>query len=45
MKPLYEEQDIKIYNSLSGQKEAFQPLNEGYVGMYVCGPRCWTFGK
>ena len=27
-----------IYNTLSRQKELFKPVNEGYVGMYVCGP-------
>ena len=27
-----------IYNTLSRSKELFRPLNEGYVGMYVCGP-------
>ena len=29
---------IKVYNSLTRTKEAFQPLNEGRVTMYVCGP-------
>jgi cysteinyl-tRNA synthetase len=29
---------LKIYNSLTRQKEVFEPLNEPYVGMYVCGP-------
>ena len=42
MKPLYTEQEIKIYNSLSGQKEIFNPINEGYVGMYVCGPTVYS---
>lgn len=42
MKPLYTEQEIKIYNSLSGQKEVFTPINEGYVGMYVCGPTVYS---
>ena len=30
--------EIKIYNTLSRQKEVFIPLVENYVGMYVCGP-------
>ena len=30
--PLY------IYNTLSRRKEQFVPLNEPFVGMYVCGP-------
>lgn len=29
---------LKIYNSLSRQKEVFTPLTEGHVGLYVCGP-------
>lgn len=29
---------LKIYNSLSRQKEVFEPLFPGHVGMYVCGP-------
>jgi len=28
---------LKIYNSLSGQKEEFKPLQPGHVGIYVCG--------
>ena len=27
-----------IYNTLSRSKELFRPINEGHVGMYVCGP-------
>ena len=29
---------IFIYNSLSRKKEIFKPIQEGRVGMYVCGP-------
>lgn len=29
---------LKVYNSLSRQKEEFTPINPPYVGMYVCGP-------
>src|SRR6186713_706422 len=29
---------LKIYNSLSKQKEIFTPLNPPHVGMYVCAP-------
>ncbi len=32
------EQPLKVYNSLSGNKEDFQPLNPPFAGMYVCGP-------
>ncbi|MDX1303128.1 cysteine--tRNA ligase [Photobacterium sp.] len=28
---------LKIYNSLTKQKEAFKPIQPGKVGMYVCG--------
>jgi cysteinyl-tRNA synthetase len=28
---------IKVFNTLSGQKEDFRPRNPPYVGMYVCG--------
>ncbi len=31
-------QKLIIYNTLSRKKELFEPLNPGYVGMYVCGP-------
>jgi cysteinyl-tRNA synthetase len=34
--------DLKIYNSLSRKKEAFEPLNAPHVGMYVCGPTVYS---
>ena len=39
---LYQEQELKIYNSLTNQKEVFTPINEGHVGMYVCGPTVYS---
>ncbi len=30
--------ELRIYNSLTRQKEVFTPLVPGHVGMYVCGP-------
>lgn len=33
---------LSLYNSLSGQKEKFEPLHEGRVGMYVCGPTLYS---
>ncbi|MDR1847483.1 MAG: cysteine--tRNA ligase [Bacteroidales bacterium] len=30
--------DLYIYNTLKRKKELFEPLTEGRVGMYVCGP-------
>jgi cysteinyl-tRNA synthetase len=29
---------LKIYNYLTREKELFEPLQEGHVGMYACGP-------
>ncbi len=29
---------FKIYNSYTRQKELFEPITPGHVGMYVCGP-------
>ena len=40
--PLYTSQTLKIYNSLSGEKETFVPINEGNIGMYVCGPTVYS---
>ena len=39
---LYQSQEIKIFNSLSGNKEVFKPINEGHIGMYVCGPTVYS---
>jgi cysteinyl-tRNA synthetase len=39
---LYKEQQLKMYNSLTGKKEVFIPLLEGHVGMYVCGPTVYS---
>lgn len=33
---------LKIYNSLSGEKEIFIPILERNVGMYVCGPTVYS---
>ena len=33
---------LKIYTSLSGEKEIFIPILEGNVGMYVCGPTVYS---
>ena len=33
---LYNQHTINLYNSLTGEKETFKPIHEGYVGMYVC---------
>lgn len=33
---------LKIYNSLSAEKEVFTPINGNKVGMYVCGPTVYS---
>ena len=33
---------LYIYNSLSRKKEVFKPINEGAIGMYVCGPTVYS---
>ena len=38
----YEEQELSIYNSISKEKEKFTPINEGAIGMYVCGPTVYS---
>ena len=39
---LYLQNNIKIYNSLSGEKEPFSSINVGKIGMYVCGPTVYS---
>ncbi len=34
---------LRIYNTLSRQKEVFEPLVPGKVGLYVCGPTVYDF--
>ncbi len=36
--------DIFLYNTLSRQKEIFEPLHPDTVGMYVCGPTVYGDG-
>jgi cysteinyl-tRNA synthetase len=33
---------LVIYNTLTRTKEEFKPINEGFVGMYVCGPTVYS---
>ena len=40
--PLYTSQHLKIYNSLTKSKKVFTPINEGAIGMYVCGPTVYN---
>ncbi len=34
---------LRLYNTLTAQKEDFQPLVPGQVGMYVCGVTVYDF--
>ena len=34
---------LKLYNTLTRQKDVFEPLNPAGVGMYVCGPTVYDF--
>lgn len=34
---------MKLYNTLTMTKEEFEPLEEGKVKMYVCGPTVYDF--
>lgn len=36
-------QSLKIYNTLSREKEVFQPLHPTHVGLYVCGPTVYNY--
>jgi len=33
---------LKIYNTLSGQKEIFKPINSPFAGLYTCGPTVYN---
>ncbi|MBD3636139.1 MAG: cysteine--tRNA ligase [Crocinitomicaceae bacterium] len=34
--------ELLIYNTLSAKKEVFKPIQEGQIGMYVCGPTVYS---
>jgi cysteinyl-tRNA synthetase len=34
---------LKFYNTLTRREEEFQPIEEGKVRMYICGPTVWNF--
>jgi cysteinyl-tRNA synthetase len=36
------QQELFIYNTLSRTKEKFEPITNGMVGMYVCGPTVYS---
>lgn len=35
--------DLFLYNSLTRQKEKFEPINAPHVGLYVCGPTVYNY--
>ncbi|MCA4776904.1 cysteine--tRNA ligase [Empedobacter falsenii] len=39
---MVKENQLKLHNSLTGQKETFEPINQDNVGMYVCGPTVYS---
>lgn len=39
---LYQDNELRIYNSMNGEKEVFQSITEGRIGMYVCGPTVYS---
>lgn len=39
----YQENELRITNSLTGEKEVFVPITEGFVGLYVCGPTVYSY--
>jgi cysteinyl-tRNA synthetase len=36
------DQSLVVYNTLSGKKEVFEPLQPPFVGLYVCGPTVYS---
>lgn len=36
------ENKLTVFNSKSRKKELFEPITDGYVGMYVCGPTVYN---
>lgn len=34
--------ELRVFNTLSRKKEKFEPINQGHVGMYVCGPTVYS---
>ena len=34
---------LKLYNTLTRQKQEFEPIDPANVGMYVCGPTVYDY--
>ncbi len=41
--PLRMSQDIKLYNSLTRQKEVFEPIDAAHIRVYACGPTVYNY--
>ncbi|HLV23456.1 MAG TPA: cysteine--tRNA ligase [Moheibacter sp.] len=39
---MIKEHNLKVHNSLSGEKETFVPIHKDSIGMYVCGPTVYS---
>jgi len=39
---MIKEHNLKVHNSLSGERETFIPIHKDSVGMYVCGPTVYS---
>ena len=35
---LFEEDVMRLFNTLTNKKEEFKPIDEGKVSIYICGP-------
>ena len=34
---------LRLHNTLTGMKDVFEPLDDGVVRMYTCGPTVWNY--
>ncbi|CDR33412.1 Cysteinyl-tRNA synthetase [Criblamydia sequanensis CRIB-18] len=41
--PLFEQKPIYFFNTLTREKEQFEPLKRGSVSLYTCGPTVYNF--
>jgi len=41
-KELFHQNELLVYNTLSRQKEKFEPINPPFVGIYCCGPTVYN---
>ena len=36
-------QSLKVFNTLSGKKEEFNPIDPSHVKIYACGPTVYNY--